>query len=325
MTFEREGHRLEGTLSLPARRHGRAVPGVLIVHGSGPMSRDGFMPGQLGLGFGFELPVYRLLARTLVEHGFAVYRYDKRSCTRYNGCGVNAYPEVPRALVSTELTVTSLLADAVAAVKAMEERPEIDDASVFVVGHSQGGQLVPALLRELPEVRAGVMLAPPFHTVDVLVEQQSRRVEWAFAGAGKPVGARRERELLATAAQQVRRLALDLDFGEPILGQPAAIWISWLAASRQAPGIAAELERPLLVLGGTYDYNVEPEEIRAWAAWLAARDVGHRVRLLECVTHALNCITQPDPRLLRPEDIGHVLAPEVEGEMIAFLARNLVP
>src|SRR3954468_15065612 len=84
LAFDRGLWHLQGTLTLPARDVGARVPAVVIVHGSGPMSRDGVMRGQIGLGFGFELPVYQRLAAALASHGFAVYRYDKRTCGSFN-------------------------------------------------------------------------------------------------------------------------------------------------------------------------------------------------------------------------------------------------
>ena len=74
------------------------------------------------------------------------------------------------------------------------------------------------------------------------------------------------------------------------------------------------------MLGGSYDYNVAPSEIEAWASWLdASPRAPHRVRMLACVTHALNCITQPDPRQIKPEDVGHELAPALIEEIARFL------
>jgi len=43
------------------------------------------------------------------------------------------------------------------------------------------------------------------------------------------------------------------------------------------------------------------------------------VRVLDCVTHALNCITQPDPVRITPADIGHDLAPALVQEVVRFL------
>jgi hypothetical protein len=43
------------------------------------------------------------------------------------------------------------------------------------------------------------------------------------------------------------------------------------------------------------------------------------VRVLDCVTHALNCIKQPDPARIRPDDIGRDLSPVLLQEVLSFL------
>ncbi|MDI1442858.1 alpha/beta hydrolase [Polyangium sp. 6x1] len=320
VSFDRGLWRLEGTLTLPAREEGARVPAVVIVHGSGPMSRDGVMRGQIGLGFGFEIPVYQRLADALADRGYAVYRYDKRTCGAFNDCADGGFTSVPYALLEVEFATTEYVLDAEAALDAVAERPEVDPDRLFFAGHSEGGELVPVLLSDRPRVRAGVMLAPPFHTMAVVLEQQSERVRWSFTMAGQPERAEAEgRELLA-AAQALRQIERGTHLGGPILGQPPGLWESWIELARRAPDLARKLDRPLLVLGGSYDYNVVPSEIESWAKWLdGASRAPHRVRVLDCVTHALNCITQPDATRIKPGDIGRDISPEVLAEVSRFL------
>jgi alpha-beta hydrolase superfamily lysophospholipase len=322
LDFDQGSLRLTGTLALPRRPRDARVPAIVIVPGSGALSRNGLMAGQLGLGFGFELPVYQSLAAELVLHGYAVFRYDKRNCGTFNDCAKNHYPTVPYALEADVYSTSEYLLDAAAAVSRVAAQPIIDPRRVFVIGHSQGASLVPALLRMRPEVPAGVMLAPPFRPLDALLEEQSARVYWALFRAGKPDEAVRERTLLSSAASALRHVASGTHLGEPILGEPPGVWASWIELSRTAPSVAQTLDRPLLVLGGSYDYNVEPAEIEAWRTLLQASPrAAHRVRLLPCVTHALNCIVEPDPTRIEPKDIEHRVSPELVGEIVRFLAR----
>ncbi|MBN1611606.1 MAG: alpha/beta fold hydrolase [Polyangiaceae bacterium] len=322
LDFDQGSLRLTGTLTLPRRPPNARVPAIVVVPGSGALSRDGVMTGQLGLGFGFELPVYQSLAVELGVRGYAVFRYDKRNCGTFNDCATNHYPMVPYALEAGFYATSEYLLDAAAAVSAVAAQSTIDPRRVFVVGHSQGASLVPALLRMRPEVPAGVMLAPPFHPLDVLMEQQSARLFWALSRAGRPDEAVRERTVLSSAARALRHVASGTHLGEPILGEPPGVWASWIELSRTAPSLARTLDRPLLVLGGAYDYNVEPAEIEAWRTLLRASPRPlHRVRLLPCVTHALNCILEPDPTQIEPKDIEHRVSPELVGEIVRFLAR----
>ncbi len=326
LSFDRGLFHMEGSLTLPERGEGEKVPAVVIVHGSGPLSRDGLMRGQLGLAFGFDLPVYKQLAEALTARGYAVYRYDKRSCNTWNGCKDDGPGKLSYEMLVTELLTGQLAADAGAALDAVASRPDIDGERLFYVGHSEGGELVPLLLSERPGVRAGVMLAPPFHTMGVVLQQQSERVRWAFTAAGEPDRGDLEGRALGEAALALRHVEDGTHLGSPILGQPAGLWASWIDLAQKIPEIARKLDRPLLVLGGTYDYNVAPSEVETWGAWLhVAPRAAHRVRVLDCVTHALNCIVQKDPTRIQPADIGRTISPEIVSEVAGFLDANSGP
>lgn len=327
LAFDRGLWHLEGALSLPERFEGEKVPAVVIVHGSGPMSRDGIMHGQIGLGFGFELPVYKRLAEALSARGYAVYRYDKRTCGSFNGCTDRGPSAMPYSMVEVEFATGEYVGDAEAALSAVLGRPEIDRDRTFFVGHSEGGGLVPVLLTERPEVRGGVMLAAPFNTMSVVLEQQGERLRWAFAAAGQPERAETEGKQLIEAAGALKLIERGTHLGQPVLGQPPGLWASWIQMATVAPDLARKLDRPLLVLGGRYDYNVAASETELWARWLSESPrAPHRVRVLDCVTHALNCITQQDPTRITDSDIGRDLAPELIDEMVRFLdARSGQP
>ena len=322
--FDRGLFRLEGTLTLPERAEGERVPVVVLVHGSGPMSRDGLMPGQLGLGFGFEIPVYKQIADALAGRGFAVYRYDKRTCGQFNDCVETGISSIPYAMLEVEFAAGEYVRDAEAAIDAMARHPALDPKRIVVLGHSEGGQFIPLILTERPDVRAGMMLAPPFHTMTIVLRKQAERVRWAFAKAGNPKRAESDGNALFMAAEELSHIEKGVHLGDPVLGQPPGLWASWIELAKQAPELARSMHRPLLILGGKYDYNVEPDEIAGWADCLSGAPAGlHRVRVLDCVTHALNCITQPDPLLIRPEDIGRNVDQAVLDEMTQFLKRVL--
>lgn len=323
LSFDRGVWHIEGTLTMPARAEGVRVPAAVIVHGSGPMSREGTMPGQIGLGFGFDLPVYRLLAKALARRGYAVYRYDKRTCGQFNGCSTAGFTSIPFNMIESEFATKEYVGDAVAAMDAVQKMPAIDARRTYFIGHSEGGELVPLLLSEMPSVRAGVMLAPPFHTMTVVLEQQSERLRWAYSMIGDPARAAKEGDVLLDAARSLAALENGTYLGGLILGQPPGLWASWLEIAKKAPVVARDLDRPLLVLGGGYDYNVATSEIDAWKNWFAsAKHAEHRVKVFPCVTHALNCITEPDPSRVRDADIGRDIDAALLEEIFAFLGSN---
>ena len=323
LSFDRGIWHIEGTLTMPERAENARVPAIVIVHGSGPMSRDGVMRGQIGLGFGFEFPVYKKLAAGLAKRGFAVYRYDKRTCGQFNGCSEKGFTSIPFDMLETAFSTKEYIGDAVAAMDAVQKMPNIDPERTFFIGHSEGGELVPLLLSERKSVRAGVMLAPPFHTMTIVLEQQSERLRWAFSTIGETNRAIKESTELREAAHSLELIENGTYLGGLILGQPPGLWASWLEIAKKAPLVARDIEQPLLVLGGGYDFNVALSEIDAWNQWLTAtKQTHHRVKVFPCVTHALNCITQPDPARVREGDIGHDIDAELLDEIVLFLQTN---
>ena len=303
---------LTGTIAIP--EGDRRWPAVILIHGSGPLGRDERLPGQLGVQFGFEIPVFAQLSDHLARAGFAVVRYDKRTCTRRHGCD-NDYPEVD------DLHFDDLLADAQAVIEWMREHPAIDPARVFVIGHSQGGTFAPELLTDNPELPAAVMLAAPYRPIDELSHHQADHVERLLLSANQHphlIGIRMQQ--LAEIASRLRKLRAG-SFSKPMIADtPVAYWQEWMALGDAMPPLVQALDRPLLALSGDLDTNVPPSETRLWREAFAnvSPNPGHVAVLLPCVTHALNCVARDDAGEQYPE---RFVSPLVVEETLRFLAR----
>ena len=177
---------LVGTLSRPRVAAG-PVPGVVLVHGSGAMDRD-------------EAPfyVFRDLAHRLSAEGFAVARYDKRGVGESRFLGEDE-----------SVTREDLAADARAWLDALAGLPEIDGDCLFLVGHSEGGYLVPAVATGDPRVRGVVMIAGG---VDPLFEVMKEQLQLLLGAHGLPPA---QLEELARAQQATfRRLASPVESPE---------------------------------------------------------------------------------------------------------------
>ena len=112
-----DGVKLAGTLTLPASKPPFAA--VLLVHGSGCIDRDETIgPNK----------IFAQIANNLSNAGYAVLRYDKRSCGKSGG---------------TFAVRDRLIADARDALAFVRAQPEVDAKSVYVLGHSEGGELAP--------------------------------------------------------------------------------------------------------------------------------------------------------------------------------------
>lgn len=142
-----DGVILHGTLSRPRWRR-TPVPGLVIVHGSGPLTRDD-VRGDM---------------RALVRMGFAVLTYDKRGAGRSEGVYLRQWGD------SAEAVLAQLASDAAVAFDSLRAASGVDTARVGFFGASQAGWIIPlAAERAQHRPRFHVLLASP--AVSTAVEQ----------------------------------------------------------------------------------------------------------------------------------------------------------
>lgn len=223
---------LGGTLSLPVGEE--QVPGVVIVHGSGPADRDGT--------FGPNKP-YKELAWGLASRGVAVLRYDKRT----NACDVDL----------SDVTVDDVTTDdAVTALQRLRAQGRVAPDSVFVVGHSLGGALAPRIAARDRRLAGAVMLAPgPARPMaEAILDQERYLIDQQELTEEKRV------EALAEARMKAEKIrTLDIGDDEVLLGLGGREYFRSLA-EYDGPAVAADLEIPLFIGQGQRDYQVTPDE-----------------------------------------------------------------
>jgi hypothetical protein len=305
---------LAGTLRLPAGDG--PAPGVVLIHGSGPQSRDSRLPGQLNMAFGFEIPVFAELAEALQNNGFAALTYDKRSCGPFNGCANNGYP-----LPADDLTVDTFMDDARAAVDFLRERPEVDPDRISIVGHSQGAQFITLMLESDPDLAGGVMIGGPYWPIDDITTAQLDFTVDLLGQLGIEESEALASPSVAPLVDLVDGLA-DIRRGsdDPVGGVSADFWRSWMDLHERSLSAAFRITQPLLVLNGELDWNVASTEAVAWGEFLAGVGAEFEVKTFPCVTHALNCVSESDPTAITPADIGRAVAPEITDALVEFLA-----
>ena len=120
MTFRNGDAKLAGTLIIPEGRRPR--PAIVLLHGSGPLTRYSFGPYP---GFFASL-------------GFAVLIYDKRGTGDSTGTRIDA--STGRVMAPGKYP-DDLVNDALAALRLLERRPEIDRTKIGFWGSSEGGML----------------------------------------------------------------------------------------------------------------------------------------------------------------------------------------
>lgn len=119
------GVKLGATLTLPKGKTKPIV--VILVHGSGPQTRDAENAGHRS---------FAVLADHLARQGIAVLRFDKRGISRSTGDYANH-------------TQAHLADDVHAAVKAMRSRKQFH--KVGVLGHSEGPMIAAAVAAKHPQ------------------------------------------------------------------------------------------------------------------------------------------------------------------------------
>jgi len=226
---------LPGTLSMPAGKG--PFPGVVLVHGSGPQDRDETVGGT---------KVFRDLAWGLASQGIAVVRYDKRS--RVHGDKVGSAPVTVK---------DEIVDDAVAAVKLLRTTRGVDPRRIVVLGHSQGGGMVPRIAAADGRLAGVIALAGSTRPIHELIEDQ---LDYLVTN-----GAAKEDEVAPLRAEAQRIRSLDpakTPPAERIMGAPPSYWLDLRAYD---PGATARGNAiPILVLQAGRDYQVTEKDLDGW-------------------------------------------------------------
>jgi fermentation-respiration switch protein FrsA (DUF1100 family) len=138
-------------------------PAVVFVSGSGPQDRD---EDTIGPG-GVKLSLFKTMAIALAEKGIASLRCDDRGTASSTGAFEQA-------------TLGTFVRDAEEMVHALKKRADVDPGRVGLVGHSEGGIVVPVVAHAEPKTRAILLMAAPGRPIpEIAVVQQEKVLEQA--------------------------------------------------------------------------------------------------------------------------------------------------
>lgn len=290
-----DGVTLAGTLTLPPGDGPH--PAVVLVSGSGPQDRDETLAGYRP---------FLVLADHLGRRGVAVLRLDDRGVGGSTGS-------------TPESTLGDRADDALAAVRYLRGRSEVDGTRVGLVGHSEGGWVAPLVAVEAPDrVAFVVMLAGPAQSPRDLLRSQRRALleaqevdgttvtalltlqERAFAVLDEtpdPAAARSRieglREAVLADLPEDQRAGLAAYFADRPEAERGLMvetvttpWFRDLLAFDPAP-VLRRLDVPLLALYGDRDLQVPAAENAPLLRRMLGEDRGgeHTVRVLPGRNH----------------------------------------
>ncbi len=230
---------LHGIVTMPATRQN--VPVVVLVHGSGPHDADETI--------GPNKP-FRDLGWGLASKGIAVLRYEKRTLKHGGTFDRNS---------STIWDETGN--DALAAVEAARSITRADPDRVYLLGHSLGGMLAPAIASRDQAIAGIIIMAGNSRPLQYLVPEQ---YEYLMSLQGELTG--QQQDALEEIREQVRAVSENrlegLTYRETLLNLPPAYWEDLNSYDQRS--VAAGLTQRILVLQGERDYQVTMEDFAGW-------------------------------------------------------------
>jgi len=283
LTIDSNGNRLSATLCLPAEKG--KFPALLFLHGSGPLDRDGNMPGQ-------RLDIFNAIAHYLAGEGVASLRYDKRGCGKSSGDYYRAGH-------------SDLVDDAVNCLDALGQSDQCISDRLFVLGHSEGTVIAPQVSLKRPAVSGLVLLCPFVDDMESMLIKQATRLQAEFDDLRGVSGMARRllsRVMGMTVANQKKLIGKLKSSDQVILGRGsrkiAAKSLRELL-NLDARGLFAQVTCPVLLIGGEKDIQCDPADVGEIAA-LCKGVVSAQV--VQNLTHVLR-FDEGQPSFLRTGDL----------------------
>lgn len=278
-----------GVLSMPPGRG--PFPAAVLMHGSGPGTRDGDVgPNK----------IFREEAWGLAARGVAVLRYDKRA---------TAHRDRFRALGRRPTMDEEFTDDGIAAVRLLQATPGIDPRRVYVVGHSQSTGLAPHIARQTGAAGV-VLLAAGSRTAAQMIREQ---VHYSLSlTPGDTAAERNAREMLAEVARLEDAATPDTAV---VLGRRMSYWRA-VPPGKAMDDAQALLDagRRVMVVHGGRDYLVTDADFAAWRQRFGGR-AGTLLRRYADLNHMM----QPGVGRMTPAEYNE--RRRVSQEMIGDVAE----
>jgi uncharacterized protein len=258
-----DGTKLAGTVTVPDRARGR-LPAIVLVHGSGAMDRNETIGPN---------PVFLQLSNALSNAGYVVLRYDKRGIGKSGGNAATT-------------TRDDLLQDVRASIAFARTLRSVDARRIYLLGHSEGGELVPTVAAGNPMVAGIILMAPPALPLRQISLQQ-------VLAMNPPSGRATARREELAALQNIRS------------GKTTGPGMVWYRSSMDVdPAVEiARVHVPILILQGGSDVQVLPADLPRLVRAARAHNRDVTARVFPGDNHLFMKVTPGEP--LTPQAAVH--------------------
>lgn len=247
---------VDGTLTTPAS--GQAQSLVIFVQGSGPTDRNGNQPMM-------KSDFAKKIAHQLAENGIASFRFDKR-----------IFKMKELKIKEEDLRFEDFVTDVESVISYF--RKEGNYPNIIVAGHSAGS--LQGMLAAKDNADAFISLAGAGESIDkIIVEQIGKQAPGLKENAQQAFD-----ELIATGSTTSYNPMLQSIF-RPSVQPYMASWIKYDPAEA-----IAKLNIPVLIVNGTADIQVSPEE----AEMLKKADSDAKLVIIDNMNHVFRKIESDD-------------------------------
>src|SRR4051812_16438718 len=236
VTIKANGFNLAGTLTTPPTVAARLRrPAVLLVGGMSPGDRDQLING---------VPVFAQLARALAESGYIVLRYDRRGSGQSGGRTDSA-------------TLTDYAEDAIAALRFLVKRDDVDKRRTVVVGHMDGGPVALIAAGATDDIDGVITIdAAGTRGADLILMQQQKVLdELNLPPADREARIELQKKIQAAVISGAGWEGVP----EPMRRQADTPWFKSVLTYDPAK-VLSKTKQPILILHGDLDPTVSPDE-----------------------------------------------------------------
>lgn len=238
--FGEEGYRLQGVITTPKDQPVYGV--VILVHGSGASDRNETIA---------QNEPFKDLAWGLAKQGIATFRYDKRTYS-YNQKLASDNTLTPQEEVINDVTYAE---------QYLNVYTSVPLSNLYVLGHSLGGYLIPAISDEMNHTRGYIFLSANSSSIGELAYNQ---YSYIYNLDGELSD--QEEKSLADLKKEIDKLTPDslakMDKTDKVLGAYKAYW-EYLANYHPLTEVES-MTQPMLFLQGENDYQVPLTDFEAW-------------------------------------------------------------